>query len=219
MSDIFEEIKDDLQYEKVLGFWKSYQNYIVNGGAAILIGVCAYAGWQHYEGGKNVERAKTYYVGAFEADTNRTKDALEQLKTLADSGNSAYADLARLKAAGILTDKKDIPGALTLYKNVQESNWGGPVYRDFAIINAGYLALDTATDDSFLQPLAPLCQEGNAWRASALELKGLYYIKQKKWAEAIAVFDIILKDKSIMTNLKARASKLHVYALEQQQQK
>jgi hypothetical protein len=218
VSDIFEEIKDDLHYEKALGFWKSYQNYIVNGGAAILIGVCAYAGWQHYEDGKNVERAKAYYVGAFEADTNRTKDALEQLKTVAASGNSAYGDLARLKAAGILTDKKDIPGAIALYKSVQDSHWGGATYENFAIINAGYLDLDTATDDSFLKPLDPLCREGNPWRGSALELKGLYYIKQKKWSAALEAFDTILKDKSIMQNLKIRASKLHVYALEQEQQ-
>jgi hypothetical protein len=219
VSDIFEEIKEDLHYEKALGFWKRYQNYIVNGGAAILIGACAYAGWQYYQDGKNVERAKAYYVAAFEADSNRTKDALKELKTVADSGNSAYGDLARLKAAGILTDKKDLQGALDLYKSVQKTNWGGAPYENFAVINAGYLALDTATDDSFLKPLAPLCKEGNAWRASALELKGLYYIKQKNWTEALAAFDAILKDKSIMPDLKVRASKLHVYALEQQQQK
>lgn len=219
MSDIFEEIKEDLHYEKALGFWKSYQNYIINGTAAVLVAACAYAGWQYYQSGKNIERSKKYYVAAFEADTNQTKDALKQLKTVADSGSSAYADLARLKAAGILTDQKDLPGALEFYKSVQRSNWSGEIYENFAIINAGYIALDTAEGDSFLKPLEPLCKEGNPWRGSALELKGLYYIKQKNWTEALKAFDTIQQDATILPNLKMRVHQLHVYALEQQQQK
>ena len=218
MSDIFEEIKEDLQYEKALGFWQTYQNYIINGTAAIIVAACAYGGWQYYQGTKNIERAKGYYIATFEADSNKTKDALKQLKTVAESGSSAYADLARLKAAGILTDKKDLAGAEELYKSVQQSNWGGDIYRDFAAINGAYLALDMATDDSFLKPLEPLTKEGNPWRGSALELKGLYYLKQKNWSEAIKAFDILQKDQHILPNLKMRVHQLYVYALEQQQQ-
>ena len=218
MSDIFEEVKEDLQYERALGFWQTYQNYIINGGVAILLTVGAYEGWQYYQAGKNVERAKIYYVAAFEADTMRTKDALQQLKGLADSGSSTYTDLARLKAAGILTDKKKIAEAVELYQSVQQKNWSGDVYKDFATINGAYLALDAATDDGFLKPLEPLCKEGHAWRGSALELKGLYHIKQKNWTEALKTFDTLQKDPALADNIKIRAHQLHVYALEQKQQ-
>ena len=59
MSDIFQEVDEEVRRDKAAEFWKEYQNLILAGAALIVLAAAGFRYWQ-YEHEKAQQAAGTY---------------------------------------------------------------------------------------------------------------------------------------------------------------
>ncbi len=188
MSDIFNEVDEEVRREQLKKLWERYGNLII--GLAILV-VAAVAGWRGYEywqARKAAEAGASYESALKLADDGKHSEAEEALAKLAAQGTTGYRVLARMRAAAELglTDPK---AGVAAYDAIAGEP-GQPLVRDLAAIRAALLVVDTAKLDEMTQRLEPLTQPTGAFRHTAREMLALSAWRNgdaaaaRKWAEA-----------------------------------
>ncbi len=100
MTDIFQEVDEEVRRDKAAEFWRKYQNYII--GAALLV-VLASAGFRYwqYEKEKAAQAAGDQLQAAIAAfDAGKPNEAFGGLAKLAAEAPGGYRILAQMTEAG-----------------------------------------------------------------------------------------------------------------------
>ena len=171
MSDIFQEIDEDLRRDKAQALWAKYQNLIYAVVALLVVGTAGVTGWRIYDG-KAREQAGAEYLNALQATAKDPKAAIDVFAKIAEA-KGPVAALARFdmaRAALLADDKEKAYGILSAL--AKDSAVDAPM-QGAAALQAGYLALDLGKTAEVAALVEPLTEEGNAYRLLALELTGL----------------------------------------------
>lgn len=171
MSDIFEEVDDDLRRDKAGRLWARYQNHVFAAAAVAVIGTAAYTGWQIYDR-KAREQAGATYLATLQAAGQDPKKAPEILGQLASDGGP-FAGLLRFDIAHAALKAGEREKALgVLTATASDSSIESPL-RGAAGILGAYVALDLGKNDAAVALATPLLADGQPYRLSALEVTGL----------------------------------------------
>ena len=103
MSDIFQEVDEDVRRDKAAEFWKKYQNHFVAVAALIVL---ATAGWRFYDYRREqtAQAAGAQFEQALQLDrAGKTADAASAFAKIATEAPSGYRIVARLAQAALLT--------------------------------------------------------------------------------------------------------------------
>lgn len=171
MSDIFQEIDEDLRRDKFSALWNKYQNVIYVGVAAIILGTAGTTVWRIYER-RVEEQAGAAYLSALQATTQDPKAAVDIFAGIAEAGGPA-ASLARFDMARAAVLAGDKQGALDMLSAMAGDARIDAPMQGAAAIMAGYLALDLKQPDQAIGQVEKLLLEGNAYRLMAMEITGL----------------------------------------------
>ena len=98
MSDLMNEIKQELKAETYAALWKKYQNPIYSGVLAILVVTAGISFWNRYQEGRRQEVAATYFNALQALDHKNQKIALNLLDEIPAQNRGAYKDLSRFFA-------------------------------------------------------------------------------------------------------------------------
>ena len=189
MSDIFNEVDEEVRREQLKKLWERYGNYAI--ALAVLV-VAAVAGWRAYQWyeSKLANAAGAAYDAAGRlADEGKQEDAAAAFAKLSADGTAGYRQLARLREAAALAEK-DPKAAVAAYDAIVKDNAGQPLTSDLAGIRAALLLVDTAKLDEMTQRLEPLAQFGSPFRHTARELLALSawhngdLATTRKWVDA-----------------------------------
>ena len=145
MSDIFQEVDEEVRRDKAAEFWKKHQNLIF--GAAALI-VLASAGYRFYDyqRAKAAEAAGAQFQQALAAlQADKGADASATLDAIAAQAPAGYRAVARLTAAG-LKAKTDASAAIAAFDALGADASLGPLFQDAARLRAALLRLDIAAE-------------------------------------------------------------------------
>lgn len=129
MSDIFREVDDALQQEKVARIWNEYAPTIL--AAAVLMVVCT-AGttaWISWNGHRNATETGRLVQALESGDT-----ATAKLQEVAEDTRGNHEAVALLTAAGMLGDKGEYEQAAALYQKAYEDNSAPRELRDLGRI-------------------------------------------------------------------------------------
>ena len=141
MSDIFQEVDEEVRRDKALEFWKKHQNLVI---AAVALIVLATAGYRFYENRKIAaeQAAGAAFQQALALDRDgKGADAQTALAALAADAPHGYQTLARL--AGAASRARPIPkGALAVYDALAADRSIGPLFQDAAKLRGALLRLD-----------------------------------------------------------------------------
>jgi hypothetical protein len=165
MSDIFQEVDEEVRRDKAAEFWKKYQNLII--GAAVLV-VLATAGYRYYEDRRlaAAQAAGAAFQQALALDRDgKGGEAEAAMAKLAADAPGGYRTLARLADAA-LTAKSDPKGALAAYDALAADASIGPLFQDAARLRAALLRLDAGEVDAAKPALEALAASG-AYRHTA----------------------------------------------------
>ena len=203
MSDIFQEIDEDLRQDKVARLWKAYGKYLVALAVFIILVIASYRFIEH-KNEKNREQTSELYELA--SETGRSGDKKAAIELLSDEmfdENRGYSIISKLKKADLAKSNNDLEGTEIVLKEII-TNEDIPLYlRDLA-----RLKLFASDSDNNSSQLEVLIEEEGPWKFLALELKGGIQLEGGNLKEARSIFKELTDDANTPNNLRRRASEI-----------
>ena len=203
MSDIFQEIDEDLRQDKVARLWKAYGKYLVALAVFIILVIASYRFIEH-KNEKNREQTSELYELASEAGrSGDEKAAIELFSDEIFDENIGYSIISKLKKAALANSNNDLEGTEIVLKEII-TNKDIPLYlRDLA-----RLKLFASDSDNNSSQLEVLIKEEGPWKFLALELKGGVQLEGGNLKEARSIFKELTDDANTPNNLRRRASEI-----------
>ena len=187
MSDLLDEIKEDLHEERIQQLWKNYGSWLVGGVVIILASTAGGVAWQSWSASKQADYASTY-AKALSLESERIEESIQLLEALSER-STGFSFLAKFHLASQALKAGDRSQAQTHLHGVEKMGHLDPLYRDLAKLMSLYIGLESLDPHEGLKEVDSLTEEKNPWRYLALELKGLLLMKKKDYALAQATFD------------------------------
>ena len=147
MSDIFNEIEQDLREERTKLLWQKYGNYVIAAAVVIVLLVAGRQGLMLWQEKTLLEDANRYNV-ALSAEVPQ-----QALAEIAAETGEGYPMLARFRQAALLAENGDAAAAEAAYLDLAEDTSLLQLYRDLAMILAVMQANDKTSAETRLQRL------------------------------------------------------------------
>jgi hypothetical protein len=207
VSELFDEVSEDVRREQLKKLWDRYSILIV--GAAFLV-IAAVAGWRGYEylEAKKAATAGAAFDKAIElSEQGKHTDAEAAFNNLAATAPSGYRMLARLRAAADIASR-DPQAAVKVYDEIATDRGADALEQSLAKIRAASLLVDTASYADMLKRLEPETAPEAAFRHTARELLALSAWHANDTTAARKWLDMIANDAETPPGLRSRTEAL-----------
>ncbi len=206
MSDVFNEVDEDVRHEQWQKLFRAYGGYVIG---AVVSFVAVFAGsiaWTDYQAGQRQLESQRYAVASQTLVGGDAVLAAQQFGALADDAAEGYGALARLREADALAKAGDLTSAVATFDRLADDGDADTAFRDLARLFAVYQLMDSAPREELDRRLAPLLAEGSPWRASARELSGLIAYRAGEISRARGLFTTIVEDSASPSMVRGRAA-------------
>jgi hypothetical protein len=209
VSDIFDEVEEDLRADRAQRFLKRYGTWIAAAMLLVVAGVAGQQGWRWWQDRQAVKSAEGFLAAsAASAVPNAdAKAAAAQFSTAAAEAPAGYRTLARLRAAALLVSA-DTPAALGQYDQLSKDSAVEPLYRDLATLLWGLHGLGVTEPAQIESRLAPLAAATNPWHASAQEVRALAALQRGDATAARQGLEALANDVTAPQGVRERAGRL-----------
>jgi len=206
VSDIFQEVEEDVRRERYEQLWKKYGNYIIGLAVLIVLATAAIVGWRTYQD-KQREAQGAQYASALDlARQGKDADAAAAFATLAQKADAGRAVLARFEEAASKVNSGDVPGAIAVYDKLAGDGSVDGAFRDAATLLSARYTLDKGDPQVAIAKLQPLTAPTNAWHGLALELTALAELKSGDKTKAKKDFETLGKDTTAPQGVRQRSA-------------
>lgn len=207
MSDVFQEVDEELRRDKAAELWKRYGNYVVGAAVAVVVGTAGYVVWRDYTHKQAVAHSSAFFAASLTAIGEPAK-AIPAFDALARDTSGGYAALARLREAGLKSAAGDREAAAATYRSVGEDGSAPQELRSIARLLAGSESVEKADPTELDRQLESLRAESSPWRHSAIELVALAALRTGDAARARELFAKISDDPAAPTAMRGRAAEM-----------
>ena len=207
MSELFDEVDEDVRRDQLKKLWERYSIYIVAGALLIIAAVGGWRGYQYLEAKKAAEAGAAFDKAVELSEQNKHTEAEAAFTELAAKAPSGYRMLARLRAAAEVATR-DPKAAAKLYDDIAADRSIGATEQDLAKVRAAGLLLESASYPSMLARLEPATAPGATFRHTARELLALSAWRANDTAAARQWLDMIASDGETPPSLRSRAEAL-----------
>ena len=207
MSDIFQEVDEEVRRDKAAEFWKKYQNLILAGAALVVLASGGFRYWQ-YERERAQQAAGDQYQQALAAlEGGKLDEAKAGLDKIAAQAPSGYRALAQMTAAGAEASK-DPQGAIGAFDAISGDAAIDPLLRDAARLRAALLRVDIAGEEQKgAAALTSLSTDNGPYRRLARLALGALALERKDYDDAAKQFDLVLGDPEVSPDERQAASR------------
>ena len=207
MTDIFQEVDEEVRRENVQRLWRRYGGYATVAGFAILLAAGGYIGWQKYSEHREAQRAQAFFDAIAliaDPDPAKAKAAFQELA----QGGDGIAELARFRAAALQVAAKDETGAVASYDAIAADSSVPQPFRDAATLLAAMHLVDTADQAEIKRRLESKIAAPNPWRFTALELLALSAQRAGDIEQARQIYTQLADDLETPSGLRGRAAEM-----------
>jgi hypothetical protein len=211
VSDIFDEVEEDLRADRAQRFLKRYGTWIAAAMLLVVAGVAGLQGWRWWQDRQAVKAAEGFLAAsaASAVPTADAKAVAAQFSNAAVGAPAGYRTLARLRAAALLVGE-DTPAALAQYDQLGKDSAVEPLYRDLATLLWGLHGLGVTEPAQIESRLAPLAVATNPWHASAQEVRALAALQRGDSTLARRGLEALANDVTAPQGVRERAGRLLV---------
>jgi hypothetical protein len=207
VSELFDEVNEDVRRDQLKQLWKQYSIYIVAGALLIIASVGGWRGYQYLEAKKAAEAGAAFDKASELSEQNKHAEAESAFMDLAAKAPSGYRLLARLRAAAEVANREP-QAAVKLYDEISADRSIGAPEQDLAKVRAAGLLLETSSYPNMLARLEPATAPGATFRHTARELLALSAWRVNDTAAARQWLDMIANDGETPPGLRSRAEAL-----------
>ena len=191
MSDIFNEIDEELRNEQIRKLWDRYGVLVLAMAVAVVVVVAGWRGYEYWRLTQAREQGDAFAAASRLVQGGDAKAGEEAFRGLAATGSGGYPTLAALRAAGTQAETGDAAGAIKAFDAVAAKASTPPLFADVARVRAAYLAVDVEDRAAVEGRAAPLALAGKPFRHSAREILALTAWKAgdiattQKWIDSV----------------------------------
>lgn len=207
MSEIFNEIDEDLRREQIKKLWERYSIFIIAAAILIVAGVGGWRGYQYLEAKKAAEAGSAFEAAITLSEQGKKSEAEAAFAKIASDGSKGYRVLARLRAAADAAAANP-QAAAKLYDAIAADPGVSAPEQDLARIRAAGLLMETEPYAAMRQRLEPATSEGRTYRHTARELLALSAYRGNDTAAARQWLDMIGNDARTPASMRSRAEAL-----------
>ncbi len=207
MSELFDEVDEEVRRDQLKKLWDRYSIYIVAGALLIVASVAGWRGYQYLEAKKAAEAGSAFDAAVDLSEQNKHAEAEAAFNNLAATAPSGYRMLARFRAAAEIAIR-DPQAAVKMYDDISADRSVGAAQQDLARIRAAGLLLETAGYPDMLQRLESATTPDATFRHTARELLALSAWRANDTAAARKWLDLIANDGETPSGLRSRAEAL-----------
>src|SRR5262245_46899285 len=209
MSDIFQEVEEDVRRERYEQLWKKYGNYVIAAAAVLVLAVGGYQAWVAYDNSQRQQVSEKYQGAQGLAAAGKAAEAEAQFTELSKSGFTGYATLAKFNLVGAYLAQGKRDPAIALLRELTESS-------DDTVSSVARLRLAWAEADARPRPeiqtiLQPLTAAGSPWRFAAAEVLAYVELKSGSRAQAEADYLSLSQEPGAAAGLRQRAAAILQY--------
>lgn len=172
MTDIFDEVEEDIRRERMKKLWERWGIYIVAAAVLVVLLVAGWRGWEWYRQRQATAAGARFEAALTLARQDKAAEAIGDLDALAADGPAGYRLLARFRAAGA-TAAKDPKAAVAAFDALAADGSLSAQMRDLARLRAAMILLGLKDRAGVTSRVQALAAPGNPWRNSAREILAL----------------------------------------------
>lgn len=207
MTDIFDEVDEDLRRDRMAAFWKRWGGLVLAAAAIVVLATAAVTYWKRHQAAQRAE-ATAVLAQAVQAAATDPKAAADRLAGYATKADGDHARLALLEEAAARAQAGDPVGAAALYDRVAQDGSADQLTRDGAALRAATLRFDQIAPADVIKALQPLAAPNAPFSSLARELIALATAKSGDRAQAAKLFDELAKDQATPAGVAQRAREL-----------
>jgi hypothetical protein len=209
MSDIFQEVEEDVRRERYEQLWKKYGNYIIAAAVILVLAVAGYQAWSAYDVSQRQQVSDQYQEAQTIAAGGDAAKAEAQFAELSKSGYFGYATLSKfnLVSAYLAQGKRD-PAIALLHELTESSDEAAASVARLRLAWAEADAKPRAEIEVILQPLTVA---ENPWRFAANEVLAYVELRAGSRAQAEADYLSLSQEPQAAPGLRQRAAAMLQY--------
>ncbi len=207
MSELFDEVDEDVRRDQLKRIWDQYSIFIIAGALLIIAAVGGWRGYQYLEAKKAAEAGAAFDHAVELSEQDKHSEAEAAFNSLAATAPSGYRLLARLRAAAEVASH-DPQAAAKLYDEISADRSVGASERELAKVRAAGLLLETASYPAMLERLEAAAAPEATFRHTARELLALSAWRANDATAARKWLDLIANDGETPQGMRSRAEAL-----------
>ena len=207
MSELFDEVDEEVRREQFKKLWDKYSIYFIALMVLIVAAVGGWRGYQYLEAQKAAEAGAAFEKAVELSEQDKHAEAEAAFSDLAAKAPSGYRTLARLRAAAEAA-ARDSKAAAKIYDDIASDRGVGSEWQDLAKLRAAGLLLDSAGYADMQQRLEASATPKSTFRHSAREMLALSAWRNNDMTAARKWLDAIAEDGETPPGLRSRAEAL-----------
>jgi hypothetical protein len=207
VSELFDEVDEEVRREQFKKLWDKYSLYII---AGMILIIAAVGGWQLYqylETKKAAEAGAAFDKAVELAEANKHAEAEAAFADIVAKAPFGYRTLARLRLAAEIASR-DAAAAAKMYDEIAADSSVGVANQDLARIRAAQLLLESISYPNMKERLEAAAAPGTTFRHTARELLALSAWRANDAAATRQWLDMIANDGETPPSLRSRAEAL-----------
>jgi hypothetical protein len=209
VSDIFQEVEEDVRRERYEQLWKKYGNYLIAAAAVLVLAVAGYQAWKTYDLQQRQKVSERYREASQAVESGNMVKAETDFAALAKDAPSGYATLSKLHLAGALIAQNKRDEAVSLLRELTTSS--NPLVANAARLRLAWIMADASPKTEITQMLQPLTPADSPWRFAASEVLAYVDLKAGARAQAITEYQKLSQEPEASPSLRQRAAGIAEY--------
>src|SRR4029453_5862413 len=193
VSDIFQEVDEEVRREQLKKLWERYGHYAVAAAILLVAAVGAWRGYEWWEAKKAAESGAAFEAAATLAEAGKRSEAEAAFAKVAADGTAGYRHLARVREAAELA-QTDPKAGIAAYDKITADGAVGQVLQDLAALRASALLIDAGSLGEAQRNMGPLAATERTFRYTAREFLVLAAWRAGDSAAVKRWSDMILTD-------------------------
>jgi hypothetical protein len=207
VSELFDEVDEDVRRDQLKKLWEQYSIYIVAAAILIIASVGGWRGYQYLEAKKAAEAGAAFDKAVELSEANKHAEAEAAFADLAAKAPFGYRVLARLRAATEAANR-DPQAAAKMFDEIAADRSVGAAEQDLARIRAAQLLLESTSYPNMKERLEASAAPGATFRHTARELLALAAWRANDATATRKWLDVIANDGETPPSLRSRAEAL-----------
>lgn len=217
MSDIFQEIDNELRRDRLSRFWDQNGLVIIVASVALVLVVAVsviFSSWRASQNEASSERYEQLLERLDDASIDEKVSALEAFIREEDRG---YKVLSQMRLAALMAESGDYEAAARMFEEVAANGQLPLAVRDYATLQAGAALVSVVAPADIEVRLSKILQNQHGMRGQAREILALSYLLADQPLQARDLLLVHLDTTAVSQAMKLRANILLDEALKKLQ--